>query len=228
MKYEFLLFDLDDTLLDFHAAESSAIRELFGELNIICDDKMLSDYSAFNLSLWKQLEKGYITKDALISNRFISFFAVKNIDADGTLAKERYFYYLSRTSQLVDGALELLEALRGKARLFAVTNGVAKIQTSRIENAGISGYFEECFISENVGFQKPRREFFDFVQHHINGFDKRRALLTGDSLSADIKGGADAGIDTCWFNPRGVVNNTKLTPDYEISRLSQILSTIVK
>ena len=203
MKYTTILFDADQTLLDFHRCEKEAVREAFLNMGVITDDDMIEEYSRINASLWKMLEKGEIEKKVLVYKRFEIFYEKYSINADPHLTSSEYMKTLSTKAYLIDGAEELCQRLYGKARMYIVTNGVKSNQESRLSLCGLLKYFDGVFISECTGYEKPQIEFFDYVSQRIPSFDKSRTIIVGDSLSSDIKGGINYGIDTCWFAPSG-------------------------
>lgn len=221
-KYETLLFDADDTLLDFKAAEKYALSSLFDELGIPLDGDIEARYSKHNKGMWQELEKGNITREELINTRFVKFFASENIDSDGDIAKDRYFYHLSRCGALLPYALETLDICRRHAKVYIISNGVALVQDGRFAISGIIDHADGVFISERVGYQKPRVEFFNEVEKNIPGFRKETALVIGDSLTADIAGGIAFGVDTCHVCPVRM-EYTEIKPDYSVTDLKELL-----
>ena len=203
MGYGIILFDADGTLLDFHRSEKEADAESFLRFGLKASDEMLDEYSRINDSLWKMLEKGEIEKNVLVYRRFEIFYEKYGFSADARATAEEYMYRLSEKGYLIEGAEALCQRLCGEAKMYIVTNGIQRIQESRLAHSGLLKYFDGAFISEQVGFEKPRREFFEYVSRHIPDFDKKQVVIVGDSLSSDIKGGMDYGIDTCWYSPAG-------------------------
>lgn len=198
-----VLFDLDDTLFDFQAAEHRAIRNTFADLGLEPTDSLISRYSEINLSRWKLLEQGVLTRKEVINSRFEILFSElgKNILPED--ANKVYWDYLSQGYDYIDGAEELLIKIYKKYDLYAVSNGSTVVQKRRIRGTGVDRFFKDIFISEIIGYDKPSIEFFNACFSKIDGFKKEEAIIIGDSLSADIKGGKNAGVKTCWFNPRG-------------------------
>ena len=203
MKYDIILFDADGTLLDFGRAEHEALQESLESMGIIPDEEMIKRYSEINDSLWKALERGEIEKDVLSYRRFELFFAHYGLSQDAREMAKRYVEALSTKGYLLDGAKELCQRLYGKARMFIVTNGIEYVQRRRYAFCGLSEYFEEIFISGCVGYEKPDVRYFEHVEMKISDFSKERAVIIGDSLTSDMRGGVNYGIDTCWYNPRG-------------------------
>ena len=218
---EFVLLDIDDTLLDFGKAEAAAVSRTFSELGIPADTAMIRRYSEINDEQWKLLERGEIKREEALVRRYKLLFDEYGITASPEKAEDMYEFLLGIGHYFVDGAPELLQALCGKYRLFIVSNGTGSVQDSRIESAGIAKYFENIFISERLGADKPSKKFFELCFERIPGFDRERAIILGDRLSSDILGGINAGVRTCWFNPTGLPQDPKIRPDFTISSLAE-------
>ena len=229
MKYKFLLFDLDHTLLDFDAAEDVALDFLLAEEGVEDIQAYKDYYVPMNKSLWKDLEQKKITKAELINTRFAKLFAHFGIEKDGAYLAERYQFFLSKQGQTFPGVEDLLKKLISKGyELYAATNGITYIQTGRLEQSGIAPYFKEIFISEQLHTQKPDAEFYEKIGACIPNFNKNHALMIGDSLSADIQGGQNAGIDTVWYNPQHLENTTQLHPTHEVHSYKDLLNCLGK
>ena len=217
MQYEFLLLDLDNTLFDFSGAEKEALQRVLTEEGLPFYPQMIERYAAINDSCWKAFEEGRVEKSRLTVWRFELFLDFYGIKADAARINRLYMESLSRSPLLLAGAEEFLEKLQKKYKLYAVTNGTAFVQRRRIADSGISRYFEEIFISEELGVQKPHLLFFEMVAERIGGFSKEKALVIGDSLSSDVKGAENYGLDAMWFNPKGKQPDKGLTPRYTVS-----------
>ena len=227
-KRPIVLLDIDETILDFHTAEAVAVSRTLRELGIEPTETVVHRYSEINKSQWELLEDGLLTREQVLLRRFQLLFQELGADVRGEEARDRYESYLCRGHWFVPGAPELLETLRGFCRLFVVSNGTLRVQQGRMESAGIGDSFEKVFISEELGVNKPERLFFDRVFAQIPYFDRERAIIVGDSLTSDIRGGRRAGIRSCWFNPEGKPGREDIAPDYEIRTLSELPGLIRK
>lgn len=216
-----ILFDLDDTLLDFQKAEAAALRRMLHILALPVCDGIEGRYSEINAALWKCLEKGEITREKLVFERFYRLFHEYNFSADPVKAQETYLCEIAKGHDFIPGAVELLEKLHGSYDLYLVSNGTAVVQDSRIASAGIAKYFKKLFISQRVGANKPSSVFFDRCFAEMPGAHRSQTLIVGDSLSSDILGGKNAGIVTCWFNPQHKMA-ADIRPDHEIHALAEL------
>lgn len=229
MTYKFLLFDLDHTLLDFDAAEDVALTQLLKEEGIADIQAYKDYYVPMNKSLWKDLELKKIRKQELVNTRFSKLFSHFGIEKDGVYLAERYQFYLSQQGQVFSGAMELLDSLIDRGyELYAATNGITYIQTGRLEQSAIAPFFKEIFISEQLHTQKPDAAFYEKIGARIPNFNKNHALMIGDSLSADIQGGNNAGIDTIWYNPPHLENKSLAQPTYEVDSYQALLELLDK
>lgn len=227
LKYKYLLFDLDHTLLDFDAAEDIALSQLLKEEGVVDIQAYKDYYVPMNKALWKDLEQKKITKAELINTRFAKLFAHFGIEKDGTYLAERYQFFLSKQGQTFPGVEDLLRKLISQGyELYAATNGITYIQTGRLKQSGISPFFKEIFISEQLHTQKPDAAFYEKIGARIPNFNKNHALMIGDSLSADIQGGNNAGIDTIWYNPHHLKNKSLAQPTYEIDSYQALLDCL--
>lgn len=224
MKYDILLFDADNTVLDFDAAEERALRIAFETNGLHFDSHVLETYKRHNIREWQRLERGEITVEQVLVNRFVETFRELGISPNLEAVSELYEKELHFGFNVVPHAEEVLEKLQKTCRLYIVSNGVLSIQNSRMAGSGLDKYFIKRFISEEIGIPKPSAEFFRRSFAQIEHFDCSRALIIGDSLSSDILGGINAGIATCWFNPNGMKNKSDVKPNYEISDLRQLLN----
>ena len=229
MTYKFLLFDLDHTLLDFDAAEDVALTQLLKEEGVADIQAYKDYYVPMNKSLWKDLELKKIRKQELVNTRFSKLFSHFGIEKDGVYLAERYQFFLAQQGQVFSGAMELLDSLIDRGyELNAATNGITKIQTGRMAQSGLAPYFNQVFISEQLQTQKPDTLFYEKIGQQIAGFSKGKTLMIGDSLTADIQGGNNAGIDTIWYNSHHLENKTKAQPTYEVDSYQALLELLDK
>lgn len=228
-KYTTLLFDADETLLDFKKDENAAIEQILDDFQIEKSQKNIDTYVKVNQSLWKAIEKGEIDKETLKKTRFSLFFKEIGYESqeDPFVTNERYLSYLADGGSLLAGAKQLISELSLSGYdLYIVTNGIEKTQKKRLTKAGILPYFTEIFVSEAIGYQKPRKEYFDFVLSHIKEKDINRVLLIGDSLTSDITGALNSGIACAWLRHKADDTSGELKPDYIIDNITEVKSII--
>lgn len=201
--YKYLLWDIDGTVLDFLAAEKAAIKALFVKFGFgECSDENVRVYSEINVRYWQMLERNEMTKPEILVGRFKEFFEVMGLDASKAEAfNAEYQIALGDTIVFCDDAFTILNNQKEKYKLVAITNGTALAQAKKLKGSGLDKVFHHIFISEEVGYEKPNKEYFDIVLQEAGIKDKSEALIIGDSLTSDIKGGENMGIDTCWYNP---------------------------
>lgn len=219
---DIILFDLDNTIFDFNKAEHGALSKTLSEIGIEPKKEIMDKYSVINLAQWKLLEQKKITRAELKIRRYKLFFDELGVDYPPQEAAKMYEHFLGIGHYFVDGAEKMLEELSKKYSLYLVTNGITNVQTRRIASAGLEKYFKGIFISEEIGHDKPSKEYFEYCFEHIENFSRDRAVIIGDSLSSDIQGGINSGIQTIWFNPKKEAVNSKIPADYEVSHLNEI------
>ncbi len=217
-----VLFDLDDTLFDFHKAEKIALTKTLVHFGIDPTEETLALYSTINAAHWKRLELGEISREEVKVGRYRELFKTIGVECDPVKATAYYESMLAIGHYFMPGAPELLEELYRKYRLYIVSNGTAKVQEGRIGSSGITKYMDGIFISQILGANKPDKQFFDICFAEIPDFSLSETVIIGDSLSSDIKGGINAGITTVWFNPKGIENDNDIKPDYTIKELSEV------
>lgn len=228
MKYPIVFIDADDTLLDFPAGEAVAFTKSMHDLGVDSGAESFSIYKQENAVIWKEHEKGLISIDQLKTKRFARFFARMGINASASDAGRLFLEYLGESDHLLPGAVELLEALQEMgASLYLATNGYPEVQRSRLELTGIGKYFSGLGISGEMGFKKPDNRFFDALHRIASTRGRHREILmVGDSLSSDIAGGINAGLDTCWFNPGGLSSPPETLPTYDVRTLADIIPIV--
>jgi len=219
-----VLWDVDGTLLNFHAAEREALAGCFREFGLgeLTDERM-ARYSALNSRYWKMLERGEVTKQQLLTGRFEEFFAAEGLPCPDTGALNgRYQILLGDTVVFQDDAYELVKKLKGRVEQYAVTNGTAVAQERKLNKSGLIHLLDGVFISEEVGAEKPDKRFFDRVFEQIGRRPADEVLIVGDSLTSDMAGGNNAGISCCWYNPQGAAQPEGLRIDYSVKNLWEV------
>ena len=225
IAYTSLFLDLDDTLLDFKAAEAQAIRQVLKNNALPFDDGTVRAYSKINKSFWESFERGEIPKSAIFTGRFKKLLEVLERDGDPAALSAEYGKGLAEGYFTVEGAFQILDYLRERGyKLYAATNGISATQLRRVNGSGLAPYFDRVFVSEDSGYQKPEREYYDYIISQIPEKDRRKILIVGDSQSSDILGGINSGIDTCWYNPAGL--KPKYESRFEISSLEELKSIL--
>jgi 2-haloacid dehalogenase len=220
LKYTWLLFDADDTLFDFAKAESNALQWTLEQLGLPFQPGYVPLYARFNQQVWQEFERGLVSSQELRTKRFRLFFEHVGLQGDIPAVSQRYLRNLALGTDLLDGAEAVVHGLLSDYRLALVTNGLKDVQRPRLLNSSLRDCFEQVFISEEVGAAKPTKAYFETVFAALGQPPREKVLIIGDSLSSDIKGGLDYGIDACWYNPKG--KSTDLPVTYQIRHLNQL------
>lgn len=226
-QYKTLLFDADGTLLDFHKAQAQALARTLKAQGIEPEPHILAKYAEINESLWKAYERGDIPRSEIMSRRFKLLFKQLGIPYFTDMGIEgQYRDFLAQGHDLLENAFEVCSALHEKYDMYIITNGNTHTQIPRLAQCGLAAFFKKNYISEQMGCRKPERQYFDTVTGDI-GCKKSDALIIGDSLSSDILGGLNSGIDTCWFNPEGRTAPENCLPTMEIRSLPELLNILM-
>ena len=223
---QFVLIDLDDTILDFHKAERNALMNTLRHFGLEPTEETIALYLQINQAHWRALEQEQMTRKQVNEGRFTELFRRFDKEVDGPVCAAYYLSQLALTHDYLPGAEEIVAKLSKKYRLYIASNGNIAVQTPRLANSGLNNYIQDAFISEALGENKPRKAYFDICFSRIPAFDPSKAIMIGDSLTSDIQGGINAGITTCWFNPAGKANTTGIQPDHEIHALSELESLL--
>ena len=226
-NYSIILFDADNTLFDFHRAEKEALLEALAAMGVGAVPEMLDAYSQINDGFWKMLERGEISKKELRVARFAAFFEKYAIRADVECMARTYTDKLATKCYLMPEAFEVCEELAKHCAMYITTNGISSVQRGRFEPSPLRPFFQDIFISEELGFEKPRVEYFRAVADTIPHFAPERTLVVGDSLTSDIQGAISAGLDNCWYNPAGKQAPDGFAVTYTVSRLKEILPLVL-
>ncbi len=219
---KWLVFDADDTLLDFKGAQDRAFGAMLESLEIEDDGSYLGAYRRLNAGLWRALERGEITKEELILSRFKVFCQAVGLEGRDEIMRLTYEEELSKRGDLLVGAWELLRNLSGSFPLALASNGILWIQKRRLAESGIDRFFEEVIISEETGYEKPQKGFFDVMMDRIGESSPSRVLFIGDSLDSDMLGAVNYGLRSCWYNPDK--RESQLPIDHIVTELAEIES----
>lgn len=222
--YSIILWDIDGTLLDFEKAEAAAVRALFKEFNLgECPAEKIENYSRINKIYWKRMELGEIDKKEVLTGRWRQFLSEE--DLDPSLAgkiNDQYQLRLGDTINFCENAWELVNDFKGKVKQYAVTNGTSLAQAKKLKNSKLDTVFDDVFISDVIGYEKPDVRFFNAVYEKIGSPDKNQMIIIGDSLTSDIRVGNRGGITTCWYNPLAKPNEDNEPVDIEIRSLREL------
>ncbi len=221
--------DADDTLLDFGKCEMDALRSVLDSAGLPSGDEIIASYSAINQKYWQMLERRQITKERLKYARFEEFLSRQGFDADPAETADKYADWLAFQHSLLPGAMETVRRLSRDRDIYIITNGIGPVQEKRVADSGLLPYLRGVFISDVIGSVKPSRGFFEEVARAIPGFDPESALVVGDSLSSDIKGGIGFGLDVCWVNRGGHAVPDGMKIDYvidSVTKLPELLDSI--
>ena len=219
---EFLFLDLDDTILDFKKAEYIAIGKTIADFGVEPTEEVRHRYHLINKWHWEQLELGTMTRAEILVGRFKVLFDELGVQVDAEKVARTYEKNLGTGHWFLPGAEEAVASLSKKYRLFLASNGTASVQKGRMTSANLYRFFEQAFVSQELGHNKPSKEYFDAAFARIPGFDPEKCLMVGDSLTSDILGGKNAGLRTVWVNPAHAPARPDIVPDYEIESLSQL------
>lgn len=231
MRYKWILFDADNTLFDYDRAEETAFTSSFEQIGHKFKPEYLTTYQEINDKIWQAFERGEITQRVIRTRRFELLFQALGIQVDPHAFSERYLDNLGNSAYLIDGADQVVHTLRSQINLALITNGLAEVQRARLAKSTIGDCFDPVIISEQVGASKPDVQIFEIAFAGMKAACKtavRRTdvLIVGDSLTSDIKGGNNYGIDTCWFNPAQKPSSTDVEIRYEIHHLNELLDVI--
>ena len=223
-----LIFDLDNTILDFEMSESYALKKVFENHNIVFTKDMYKDFVVFNEKLWKAREKEEISSMELRQQRFKNFFKKYNIDIDPWKFELEYEDILLKNVFFIKDSIDVIEKLSKKYILVIATNGIKHIQEKRLDVSGVRKYFDNIFISDDIGYNKPQKKFFDYIFERYKDIKKENIVMIGDTLSSDIKGAKISNIKSIWYNPFNKKLDKDIVADFEIKNLEQIFDILEK
>lgn len=225
-----ILWDIDGTLLDFVASEKVALKKTFAGFGIDLTDKNIADYSLINDAYWTRFDKGEIDKEYIYSHRFTEFMDKLRLPADGRPwwkdINDIYQVALGEVCVFRDDSYDIVKSLKGKYSQYIVTNGSTAAQVGKLKKSGFGEIMDGVFISEQMGLQKPDSAFFDACFDKMPGAKRDETVIIGDSLTSDMKGGENAGIKTCWYNPSGKEMPSGMKIDCQINNLHQVYDVL--
>ena len=231
-RYSHLLFDLDDTLLDFKEASARAFDQFYDRYLSsmeITRHTAFEHYHDANMMVWEMFEQGQISIEELKLKRFEWMYQHAGLPVPhDDLIHQSSFYLeaLIQSTSLHEGAEALLKDLSRRFHLSVITNGISYVQLSRLNRLNIRHYFQHLFISEEIGHSKPSSDFFNHVLHTLQPDHTGHVLVIGDSLKADIAGALKSGLDACWYNPSSLINESGLMPRFEIKNWQELNDVI--
>ncbi len=222
MRYDWLLFDADNTLWDFSAAEASALERTLLSYDIAWSEEVLSEYRLINHRAWSDYEAGRLPKSQLRDVRFQRLLDRYKLDHPAADLSLDYRTYLSESTHMLPGARELLERFRGRYKLGLITNGLQEVQRPRLGHTRLAAFFEFIVISDEIGVAKPSADFFQHAYDRMQGVDKRRVLVIGDNPNADVAGALQFGFDACWLRHPGVADRGNLGETFRIRDVREL------
>lgn len=226
MRYQTLLFDLDSTLFDAETSEDAAFDETLRLGGVDDPVGYRNIYNTINSALWAAVERGEVTPTVVRNLRFEQLVEQAGLDADPRLLADTFVNGMGAYGELYDGAREVLEQLSGRASLGLVTNGLSEVQRTRVDRLNLAPFFDAIVVSSEVGVAKPAPGFFDVVFERLGWPPKDTALIVGDSLTSDMRGGHDYGLATCWYNPdRKQVDDLDIVT-HEINDLAELIAIV--
>lgn len=223
MKYEWLLFDLDDTLLDFKVSEHYALGKVLQKIGLVFNKSNLAIYAKINRQCWDDFEAGKLPQAEINNLRFSQFLAALNLPNQA--ASQLGDYYMEQLTQkavFMDGGQILLETYARPYLLGIITNGLKQVQRPKLIKSGLADYFKVIVVSDEIGIAKPQPAIFEYAFEKMGFPAKEKVLMIGDSLNSDIQGGINYGIDTCWYNFKQKENRSFFKPTYEITHLQEL------
>jgi len=226
MKYPYLLFDADNTLFDFDAAEKNAHRQVCGKHRLAFTEEGYALYRRCNAQLWQDFDRGLCSKEFLLTERFRRYLSLTGETGDPEAMNRDHLRALGESAVLLPCAEALCRRLAAGHELYLVTNAVESVQRARFERSAIRPYFRDVFISEAIGCGKPSPAYFAYVLRAVPGLTAENGLVIGDSLTSDIQGANNAGLACCWFNPKGLPRPDGLRIDYEVRTLEEIADLV--
>lgn len=226
MQYETILFDLDHTLYDSHESERQAYAHATARAGLGDPDAHFERYVTINREMWAAVEGGDMLPTEVRHRRFERFNSEVGLAADAHRMADDFVWGLGAYGELYPGAEQLLAELAARASLGLVTNGLSEVQRSRLSRLGVADYFDVIVISSEVGVTKPRPDIFEIAFEQLGNPPRESAVMVGDSLTSDIAGGRNFGIDTCWYNPNGHVAGPDDDVTFQVTKLEDVAMAV--
>lgn len=219
--YKAVFIDVDDTLLNFEICCRAAFGKSFETFHLEYDDKIYLLFKEINDELWRKQKQGLLPIKDVLELRFKELFNASHIKVDPAAFESAFQEHLSNEYALEPGALDIIPFLHSNHSLYVTSNGILTMQRRRLESAGLLPYFSDLFVSDDIGHEKPSADFFTECLRRCQ-FKNNEVLIIGDSLEADIIGGAGCKVDTCWYNPHNRPNNIDVNVNYMINNLLEL------
>lgn len=223
LRYQNVLIDADNTLLDFDAAERQALRRTMERRGLPYNEETQARYRAINRELWDAFHRGEVDQGWLKGERFRRFGAELGWSGDERAWDEEYLDALGDCPDLLPGALELLARIKPYCRIALATNGLQKVQRKRLENNPVMDYLDGVFISQELGVGKPHKAYFDQVLAAMHAAPEA-TVMVGDDLLSDIQGAINAGLDSIWYSKKG---EKSPLPTYTVTTLGDVAKIVL-
>ncbi|PTB33356.1 pyrimidine 5'-nucleotidase [Photobacterium phosphoreum] len=223
MKYQWILFDADETLFHFDALRG--LQLMFSRHNITFTDADFEQYEAINKPLWVDYQNGIISATELQNIRFEAWATKLSLSTEQL--NNDFLMAMADICTPLTGAKLLLEALSPHAKLGIITNGFTALQEIRLQRTGFTDFFDVLIISEQVGVAKPDTQIFDYACQKMNMTQRQQILMVGDNPHSDILGGINAGMDTCWLNSDHLSQPIGIRPTYTVSSLAELQALLL-
>jgi len=218
MKYDWILFDADETLFSFDAF--TGLQTMFARLGVEFTEQDFAEYQLVNKPLWVQYQDGQISASHLQQERFVGW--AEKLNTTAFELNRLFLEAMADICEVLPGVKEVLELIQGRAQLGIITNGFTQLQSVRLNKTGLSDYFQHVIISEEVGVAKPDKAIFDFAFDKMGQPNKQRVLMVGDNVHSDVLGGINAGVETCWLNWNGALKPADIDPHYQVADWTEL------
>lgn len=222
MKYQWVLFDADETLFSFNSY--LGLKAMLARYHIEFSQQDYEEFQAINKPLWVAYQNNEITAADIQTRRFAKLSVQTGVPP--LQLNQELMAEMALVSKPLDGVIDMLNALYGKVKMGIITNGFTDLQQKRLDNTKTSHFFEIVVVSEQIGAAKPDRQVFDYAFALMDEFDRTKVLMVGDTLASDILGGNNSGIDTCWLNLARIANDTQIRPTYEIHSMASLIEIV--